>query len=152
MRSNNLPLDEVTEIREGHPLVTPVGRWIRRFKIDELPQLLNVLRGEMALIGPRPAVPEHIEKYNSFQRRRLNVRPGMTGWAQVNGGIELTWPERIMLDVWYVDQRSLWMDVRILRRTAAVVFFGEQRNSRTLQEAIAHAQDANFHSKCETSI
>lgn len=152
MRVNSLPLDDVTEIQEGHPLVTPVGRWIRRFKIDELPQLLNVLRGDMALIGPRPAVPEHLENYSSFQRRRLDVRPGMTGWAQVNGGIELTWPERIMLDVWYVDHCSFWMDLRILWRTAAVVLFGEQRNSRTLQEAIAHAQDAHLRSQGETAI
>ncbi len=139
MRVNDLPLDDVTEIREGHALVTPVGKWIRRFKVDELPQLVNVLRGDMALIGPRPAVPEQVEKYTAFQRRRLNIAPGMTGWAQVNGGIELRWPERIMLDVWYADHRSIWLDTRILWRTVAVILFGDERNPQALQEAVAHA-------------
>jgi lipopolysaccharide/colanic/teichoic acid biosynthesis glycosyltransferase/glycosyltransferase involved in cell wall biosynthesis len=139
MRVNNLPFDDVTEIREGHPLVTPVGKWIRRFKIDELPQMLNVLRGDMALLGPRPGVPEHLVNYTAFQRRRLSIRPGLTGWAQVNGGIELTWAERIMLDVWYVDHRSFWIDLMILWQTAAVIFFGEKRNARALQEATAYA-------------
>jgi lipopolysaccharide/colanic/teichoic acid biosynthesis glycosyltransferase len=143
MRVNNLPLDDVTEIREGHPLVTTVGRWMRRLKIDELPQLINVLRGDMALIGPRPAVPEHVEKYNSYQRRRLSVRPGMTGWAQVNGGIELTWPERIMLDVWYVDHRSFLTDMKILCQTVAVILSGERRKPPALQQAIAHAHQAD---------
>jgi lipopolysaccharide/colanic/teichoic acid biosynthesis glycosyltransferase/glycosyltransferase involved in cell wall biosynthesis len=138
MQVNNLPLDEVTEIREGHALVTPVGRWIRRFKVDELPQLMNVLRGDMALIGPRPALPEHVERYEGFQRRRLDIRPGITGWAQVNGGIELTWPERIMLDIWYVDHRSFGLDVRILWQTLGVILFGDERNPTALQEAIAH--------------
>ena len=137
---NNLPLDDATEIREGHALVTPVGRWIRRYKVDELPQLLNVLRGEMALIGPRPTVPEQVEKYTAFQRRRLEIRPGLTGWAQVNGGIELTWPERIKLDVWYVAHRSLWLDLRILWRTAVVVLLGDERNENALQKAITYAQ------------
>jgi lipopolysaccharide/colanic/teichoic acid biosynthesis glycosyltransferase/glycosyltransferase involved in cell wall biosynthesis len=141
MRVNNLPLDDVTEIREGHALVTPVGRWIRRFKVDELPQLVNVLRGDMSLVGPRPALPEHVEKYDSFQRRRLKIRPGMTGWAQVNGGIEVTWPERIMLDVWYVERRSFWLDVRILWQTLGVVLFGERRNPAALWEAIAFANE-----------
>jgi len=86
MRINNLPLDDNTEIEEGHALVTPVGRWLRRFKVDELPQLFNVLRGDMGLIGPRPTIPEQVEKYTPFQHQRHNIRPGMTGWAQVNGG------------------------------------------------------------------
>jgi lipopolysaccharide/colanic/teichoic acid biosynthesis glycosyltransferase/glycosyltransferase involved in cell wall biosynthesis len=139
MRINNLPLDDDTEIEGGHALVTPVGRWLRRFKVDELPQLFNVLRGDMALIGPRPTIPQQVEKYTPFQHQRHNIRPGMTGWAQVNGGVELTWPERIMLDVWYIAHRSFWMDVRILWQTAAVVLFGDQRNPKPLQEAIAHA-------------
>jgi lipopolysaccharide/colanic/teichoic acid biosynthesis glycosyltransferase/glycosyltransferase involved in cell wall biosynthesis len=139
MRPNNLPLDDVTEIREGHPLVTPVGRGLRRYKIDELPNLLNVFRGEMALIGPRPALQEHIEKYDAFQWRRLNVRPGLTGWAQVNGGIDLTWAQRIMLDIWYVDHRGLWLDVKIMARTVAVILFGEKINPEALWEATAYA-------------
>ena len=147
MRINNLPLDDVTEIRAGHPLVTPVGKWIRRFKIDELPQLLNVLRGDMALIGPRPGVPEHLANYTEFQRRRLSVRPGLTGWAQVNGGIELTWAERIMLDIWYIDHRSFWIDLLILWQTVAVILFGEKRNPKALQEAMAYATQLQGGSK-----
>jgi lipopolysaccharide/colanic/teichoic acid biosynthesis glycosyltransferase len=141
MRINSLPFDDVTEIREGHPLVTPVGKWIRRLKIDELPQLINVLRGDMALIGPRPSLPDHVEKYDSYQRRRLRVRPGMTGWGQVNGSIELTWPERVILDVWYVDHRSFWIDASILWRTVAVIVFGERRNPKALNEAIAYTKN-----------
>lgn len=142
MRINDLPLGdttEATEIREEHPLVTTVGRWLRRFKLDELPQLINVLCGDMALIGPRPAVLEQTEKYTAFQRRRLDLVPGLTGWAQVNGGIELSWPERIMLDVWYVDHRSVSLDLRILWRTAAVVWFGDKRKPEALAQAIAYA-------------
>src|SRR5262249_21651862 len=116
-----------------------VGRWIRRFKVDELPQLINVLRGEMSLIGPRPNIPEEVRKYTPFQRRRSNVRPGMTGWAQINGGIEISWPDRILLDVWYVEHRSLWLDAEILWRTAGVIFFGETPNAAALQEATAYA-------------
>jgi len=139
MRINNLPIDDLTEIREGHPLVTPVGRWIRRYKVDELPQLINVLRGEMSLIGPRPAMPEHEQKYTVFECRRLSTRPGMTGWAQVSGNMELSWRERIALDVWYIDHRSLWLDVAILWQTLAVVIFGEEPDRAALEEALAYA-------------
>ena len=123
-------------------MVTPVGRWLRRFKIDELPQLFCVLRGDMALIGPRPTVLEQVKEYTTFQRRRLDVPPGMTGWAQVNGGIEISWPERILLDVWYVDHRSFWLDLRILWRTIGVILFGETPDSTSLQEAIGYAKTA----------
>jgi lipopolysaccharide/colanic/teichoic acid biosynthesis glycosyltransferase len=116
-----------------------VGRWIRRYKVDELPQLLNVLRGDMSLIGPRPAMPEHKQKYTAFEYRRLSIRPGMTGWAQVNGGMELSWPERIVLDVWYIDHRSLWLDIAILWQTLAVVIFGEEPDRAALEEALAYA-------------
>jgi lipopolysaccharide/colanic/teichoic acid biosynthesis glycosyltransferase len=123
-----------------HPEVTAVGQWIRRFKVDELPQLINVLLGDMSLIGPRPTVMEQVEEYTPYQLRRLEVRPGLSGWAQVNGGIELSWPERILLDVWYIDNRSLWLDVSILWRTALVVFFGENRNISALHSAELHAR------------
>ena len=139
MRVNDLPAVVVGQVTEEHPMVTPVGRWIRRFKIDELPQLVNVVRGEMTLIGPRPTVLEQVEKYTPFQRRRLDMPPGMTGWAQVNGGVELSWPERIMLDVWYIDHRSLWLNIRILWRTFAVVWFGDRPDRRALQRAVAYA-------------
>ncbi|HTC92067.1 MAG TPA: sugar transferase [Terriglobales bacterium] len=139
MQVNNLPAVVVGQVSEEHPMVTPVGRWIRRFKIDELPQLLNVFCGEMTLIGPRPTVLEQVEAYTVFQRRRLDIPPGMTGWAQVNGGVELSWPERIMLDVWYIDHRSFWLDMTILWRTAAVVLFGDKPNGEALNEAITYA-------------
>jgi lipopolysaccharide/colanic/teichoic acid biosynthesis glycosyltransferase len=122
MKANNLPCDDVTEIRSGHPLVTPVGSLIRRYKIDELPQLVNVLKGEMSLIGPRPTVPEQVDGFSPFEWRRQEILPGLTGWAQINGGIDITWPERIKLDVWYVDHRSAWIDISILLRTIPVVF------------------------------
>lgn len=152
MRINNLPYDDVTEIRSGHPLVTPVGNLIRRFKIDELPQMLNVFKGEMSLIGPRPTLPDQVERYTPFQRRRLEMRPGLTGWAQVSGGIDITWPERIMLDVWYVDHRTIWLDVLILLQTFLVVFRGEQSYPDRLTQAIEHAQrlQANGLDQAET--
>jgi lipopolysaccharide/colanic/teichoic acid biosynthesis glycosyltransferase len=105
--------------------ITRVGHWLRRFSIDELPQLLNVLRGDMNVIGPRPALPFQVEKFTPCQRRRLLVRPGLTGWAQVNGRNALSWTERIEADVWYVDHRSLALDLRILWRTPTAVFSSE---------------------------
>ena len=130
----------VGQVRGEHPMVTPVGRLLRRFKIDELPQLLNVLRGDMSLIGPRPTVLEQVAEYTPYQRRRLDIPPGMTGWAQVNGGVEITWPQRIVLDVWYVDHRSFWVDLKILWRTVAVILYGEAPDSTSLQEAIGYAK------------
>ena len=103
------------------PRITAVGKWLRRFSLDELPQLLNVLLGEMSLVGPRPSLPYQVEQYDSFQRQRLQMRPGITGLAQVTGRNELSWPERIRLDVWYVQHWSLLLDLRILGRTAGVV-------------------------------
>lgn len=97
--------------------ITRPGKVLRATSIDELPQLVNVLRGDMALVGPRPTVMAQVEKYTAEQRRRLEVRPGLTGWAQVNGRNSLAWPERIKLDVWYVDNKSFWLDVKILART-----------------------------------
>jgi lipopolysaccharide/colanic/teichoic acid biosynthesis glycosyltransferase len=103
------------------PRITRVGRLLRRFSLDELPQLINVLRGEMTLIGPRPALIHQIERYDARQRRRLDVRPGITGWAQVNGRNSLSWEEKIELDVWYVDHCSLRLDLHILLKTASAV-------------------------------
>jgi len=140
MRVNNLPAVVMGQVGIEHPMVTPVGRWLRRFKIDELPQLLNVLRGEMTLIGPRPTVLEQVKEYTAFQRRRLDILPGMTGWAQVNGGVEISWPERILLDVWYVDHRSRWLYLKIMWRTITVVLFGEAPDLVSLEEAIRYAR------------
>lgn len=104
-------------IAENDSRITPPGRLLRASSIDELPQLLNVLRGEMALVGPRPTVASQVDRYTPEQRRRLEVKPGLTGWAQINGRNSLTWPERIKLDVWYVENRSLLLDIRILALT-----------------------------------
>jgi lipopolysaccharide/colanic/teichoic acid biosynthesis glycosyltransferase len=106
------------------PRVTSIGRFLRRFSLDELPQLFNVLRGEMSVIGPRPGLDYQAQKYTPEQRRRLTVLPGITGWAQVNGRNALSWEERIRLDVQYVERLSLGMDIRILFRTARTVVAG----------------------------
>jgi lipopolysaccharide/colanic/teichoic acid biosynthesis glycosyltransferase len=112
-------------VNEGDPRITRVGAILRRFSIDELPNLVNVLRGDMAVIGPRPTVPVQVEQYTDRQRGRLALRPGITGWAQVNGRTSLPWSERIELDLWYIEHRSLVLDARILLRTALIVFGGE---------------------------
>ncbi len=104
-------------IAEKDPRITRVGRFLRRWSLDELPQLVNVLRGDMSIVGPRPTLRYQVDQYTPFQRRRLEVRPGITGWAQVLGRNQLTWPQRIELDVWYVDNRSVWLDLRLLLRT-----------------------------------
>ena len=101
--------------------LTPFGRFLRKTSIDELPQFFNVLRGDMSLVGPRPLPSAYLPLYSSEQRRRHEVRPGITGWAQVNGRNAITWKHRFELDVWYVDHRSLWLDLRIVLKTIAAV-------------------------------
>ena len=118
------PVGVGTPVVEGDPRVTRAGRVIRRLSLDELPNLVNVLRGEMAIVGPRPTLPAQVELYTPRQRRRLEVRPGITGWAQVNGRAGIPWEERIELDVWYVDHRSRALDLRILLRTARLLLTG----------------------------
>jgi lipopolysaccharide/colanic/teichoic acid biosynthesis glycosyltransferase len=110
----------------GNPLpdrlrITPLGRFLRRTSLDELPELLNVLRGEMSLVGPRPLRVDYLEKYSPEQARRHDVMPGITGLAQINGRNTLNWDERLALDVWYVDHASLWLDLKILMKTAVKV-------------------------------
>ncbi len=107
--------------------VTSVGYWLRRFKVDELPQLINVIKGDMSLVGPRPALPAQLEEYNDLGRQRLRVRPGLTGLAQVNGNIHLTWPERWTYDATYVQRQSFALDFGILLRTVAVIVIGEEK-------------------------
>jgi lipopolysaccharide/colanic/teichoic acid biosynthesis glycosyltransferase len=119
---------------EGDPRITRVGRRLRRFSLDELPNLVNVLKGEMAIVGPRPTVQEQVDRYTERQRRRLEVKPGITGWAQVNGRTSLPWPERIELDVWYVEHRSLALDLRILARTAKLLATGHGLYSDELKQ------------------
>jgi lipopolysaccharide/colanic/teichoic acid biosynthesis glycosyltransferase len=111
-------------VARDDPRVTPAGRFLRRTSLDEIPNLVNVLRGEMAIVGPRPTIPAQVEDYTPFQHRRHEVRPGLTGWAQVQGRAGIPWEERIELDVEYVDRRSLALDVRILARTARLLATG----------------------------
>jgi lipopolysaccharide/colanic/teichoic acid biosynthesis glycosyltransferase len=111
-------------VNEGDPRITRAGRVLRRLSIDELPQLWNVVRGEMSLVGPRPTLRYQVEKYTPRQRRRLDVLPGITGWAQIHGRAKLSWPERIELDVWYVEHRTQWLDLKILLRTPFALFGG----------------------------
>ena len=111
-------------VNEGDPRITRVGHRLRRWSLDELPNLVNVVRGEMSLVGPRPTIQVQVDQYTPHQRRRLEVKPGITGWAQVNGRTSLPWHERIELDVWYVDHRSLLLDVRILLCSLKLVFEG----------------------------
>jgi lipopolysaccharide/colanic/teichoic acid biosynthesis glycosyltransferase len=118
----------------GDPRITRVGRLLRRFSLDELPNLVNVLKGEMAIVGPRPTVQEQVDRYTERQRRRLEVKPGITGWAQVNGRTSLPWPDRIELDVWYVEHRSLWLDIRILAKTARMLATGHGLYSEDLKQ------------------
>lgn len=118
-------LDE--QVREDDPEVTGVGRVIRRLKIDELPQLWNVLKGDMSIVGPRPALPKYLETYSLRQRRRLAVRGGITCLAQINGSSHLSWDERIEYDLIYIDTQSLWMDLKIILKTILVVILGEER-------------------------
>jgi lipopolysaccharide/colanic/teichoic acid biosynthesis glycosyltransferase len=121
-------------VLEGDPRITRVGRLLRRFSLDELPNLVNVLRGELAIVGPRPTVQEQVDRYTERQRRRLEVKPGITGWAQINGRTSLSWPERIELDVWYVEHRSLRLDLRILARTARLLATGHGLYSEELRQ------------------
>ncbi|MEA2360886.1 MAG: hypothetical protein QOD71_31 [Thermoleophilaceae bacterium] len=119
---------------EGDSRITRVGRLLRRFSLDELPNLVNVLKGELAIVGPRPTVQEQVDRYTDRQRRRLEVKPGITGWAQVNGRTSLPWPERIELDVWYVEHRSLALDLRILARTVRMLATGRGLYSDELKQ------------------
>jgi lipopolysaccharide/colanic/teichoic acid biosynthesis glycosyltransferase len=125
MRQGSDPVGVGKPVLEGDPLVTRVGGTLRRFSLDEIPNLVNVVRGEMALVGPRPTLPAQVDGYTPRQRRRLEVKPGVTGWAQVNGRAGIPWEERIELDVWYVDHRSAALDARILVRTARLLLTGQ---------------------------
>ena len=111
-------------VNVGDPRITRVGRILRRLSLDEVPQLWNVVRGDMSLVGPRPTLAYQVERYTPRQRRRLEVKPGITGWAQIQGRARLPWDERIELDVWYIEHRSAWLDLRILARTPLALFSG----------------------------
>jgi lipopolysaccharide/colanic/teichoic acid biosynthesis glycosyltransferase len=121
-------------VLEGDARITRVGRLLRRYSLDELPNLVNVLKGDMSIVGPRPTIQEQVNNYTGRQLRRLEVRPGTTGWAQVNGRASLPWPERIELDVWYVDHRSTLLDIRILLRTVRMLATGHGLYSEDLKQ------------------
>ena len=108
--------------------ITPLGRWLRKTSLDELPQLFNVLQGDMSLVGPRPLLIEYLPLYSTEQMRRHDVRPGITGWAQINGRNAVDWPERLQLDVWYVENQSFWLDLRILMVTVRKLLQGADVN------------------------
>jgi lipopolysaccharide/colanic/teichoic acid biosynthesis glycosyltransferase len=114
-------------VDRGDPRITRAGRALRRLSIDELPQLWNVIRGDMSVIGPRPTLAYQVERYTPRQRRRLEIKPGLTGWAQIHGRARLPWDERIELDVWYVEHRSPLVDLNILARTPLALFSGTYR-------------------------
>jgi lipopolysaccharide/colanic/teichoic acid biosynthesis glycosyltransferase len=116
-------------VDRGDPRITRVGHILRRTSIDELPQLWNVVRGEMSVIGPRPTLRYQVERYTERQRRRLSVKPGLTGWAQIHGRATLSWDERIDLDLWYVDHPSPRVDLKILLRTPRALFGGTYRGA-----------------------
>ncbi len=116
-------------VDRGDPRITAVGRALRRLSLDELPQLWNVVRGDMSVIGPRPTLRYQVERYSDRQRLRLAVKPGITGWAQVHGRAALPWDERIELDVWYVEHRSPALDVRILAKTPFALFGGTYKGA-----------------------
>jgi lipopolysaccharide/colanic/teichoic acid biosynthesis glycosyltransferase len=127
--------DPFEYVSADHGDITRLGRLLRRVKFDETPQVWNVLKGDMSLIGPRPTVPEQVVKYNDFERRRLEVRPGCTGLAQIHGGITLSWPEKIKWDVYYVDHLGPMMDLRIFFKTFIVVLGGDKKFTRTIDQA-----------------
>jgi len=116
-------------VNKGDVRITRTGRILRRLSLDELPQLWNVIRGEMSVVGPRPTLRYQVERYTAKQRRRLEVKPGITGWAQVHGRASLPWEERIELDVWYVEHRSPRLDLKILARTPFALFGGTYKGA-----------------------
>jgi lipopolysaccharide/colanic/teichoic acid biosynthesis glycosyltransferase len=129
MRMGADPVGVGTAVTAGDPRVTRVGRLLRRFALDELPNLGNVLRGEMAIVGPRATLPAQVDLYTPRQRRRLELKPGVTGWAQTHGRAGIPWEERIELDVWYVENRSIRLDLRILATTPLVLLRGQGMTS-----------------------
>lgn len=136
MTHDPLRSSRTTRVYEDDPRITRVGKFLRRTGLDELPQIANVLLGDMSFVGPRPDLVHHVERYTPDQRRRLVVRPGITGWAQVAGRNELSWDERIALDAEYLQGWSLWRDVAVVAKTAAVVLSGK---GATLPRAVGDA-------------
>ncbi len=122
MRANN---DKHGKLLPEEHRIFPFGRFLRRYSLDELPELINILRGEMSLVGPRPLLVEYLPLYSKEQARRHEALPGLTGWAQINGRNAITWEERFKLDIWYVDHRSFWLDIKIILITLLKAIKGE---------------------------
>jgi len=128
-RSMTEERDDQGNLLPDEKRLTPFGHWLRSTSLDELPEFLNVLKGDMSLVGPRPLLVKYLDLYTPEQQRRHLVRPGMTGWAQINGRNATTWEERLNLDVWYVDHPSFWLDVKILLATLKSVWFQKGINA-----------------------
>lgn len=124
-RTMTCDVDQAGNLLPDDQRLTGLGRFLRRYSLDELPELWNVLRGDMSLVGPRPLPVRYLSRYTPTEARRHEVRPGVTGWSQVNGRNTLGWDDRLAMDVWYVDNHSLWLDIQILWRTLAVVVSGD---------------------------
>lgn len=127
--------EDLGPIKHTHALVTPIGHFIRRTKLDEIPQFFNVLLGTMSMIGPRPCLFSRIETMSKRERRRFDVLPGITGWAEVNGNVELDWSEQLTLDLWYIDHRTFWLDIKILAKTIYIMLRGSVKNTAELKKA-----------------
>jgi len=143
-RTMTVGADEKTKgvyIEKNNPYLTRVGKVLRRTGVDELLQIINVLKGEMSLVGPRPTLSYQVKKYDRFQKKRLLMKPGITGWALVNGRNKLTWPERIEYDVWYVEHWNFWLDLKILFKTVWVVAKGEGLYADRETDEIAKTKD-----------
>jgi lipopolysaccharide/colanic/teichoic acid biosynthesis glycosyltransferase len=134
MRAGRQP-DPKELVPLDHPEITRLGRFLRRTKIDELPQIFNVLRGDMSLIGPRPTLLDQIEAYDEFSRLRLDVRPGCTGLAQIHGGAAISWPERIRYDVYYVARRTIWIDLWVILMTPWSILRGEKHTAKPFADS-----------------
>ncbi|MDD1512858.1 sugar transferase [Priestia megaterium] len=146
-RSMNDKRDNRGILLPDHLRITPFGNLLRKLSLDELPQLFNVLKGDISLVGPRPLLMEYIELYTVYQARRHEVRPGITGWAQVNGRNSISWEEKFELDVWYVDNHSFWLDIKILMLTVVKVFKREginQTNRVTIDKFKGTKQNNTF--------
>ncbi len=128
-RTMNEARDETGELLPDGERLTPLGRWLRKTSLDELPELLNILKGDMSFVGPRPLLVRYLERYTAEQARRHQVKPGLTGWAQINGRNAISWEEKFALDVWYVDHWTLWIDAKILFLTFFKVLKREDINS-----------------------
>ena len=137
-------VDREVKISEDRQRLTSTGRWIRKYSLDELPQLINVLKGELSFVGPRPLLMAYLDRYTVEQARRHDVKPGITGWAQVNGRNTLTWEDKFAMDVWYVDNQSIWLDLKIMVLTLFKVLKAEgisKDGSATMTEFMGYADD-----------